>query len=291
MLSKQEFARWVEASHALFDLFDGKYDAYPFARKLAAQWLRRGEFTLDEEARRGLADSIRNFKYNVFGLGPRMRERIEPELWALLEAMEADRRNAGYAISIYFFTWNVRRFVEYIGKNSYFSIVKYFESLGAKLEEMRNSLAHFADKHILRDEVEDKEIVNLFNRANQALKALGIGKNEPVATAKLLHIFSPSYFPLIDNPIADCTGIKKIDAYTYTEWIHTLKNWLKNYTEEALQLEKNTGHTILKLVDEGLYTMCSITLKARIHSLGLPSKQPTLPRKTKHRKHRKRRRR
>jgi hypothetical protein len=75
---------------------------------------------------------------------------------------------------------------------------------------------------------------------------------------------------LIDNKIAKAVGLKSLSSKSYVEWMKKLKSWLQNYVEAIEQLEKECDNfSILKLVDEGLYMMCSITLRKRVSELGL----------------------
>jgi len=101
---------------------------------------------------------------------------------------------------------------------------------------------------------------------------LEIGRNEPIGTIKVFHIFAPYYFLLLDNPIASSLGITRgnnTSAKKYVEWMRTLKNWLQNYADVVEKLEEEYGESILKLVDEGLYIMCTVSLKRRVNLLGI----------------------
>ena len=91
------------------------------------------------------------------------------------------------------------------------------------------------------------------------------------------HDAYPHYFPLLDNPIAEQMGLKKhdndkIDNEKYIIWMKMLKNWLENYKDVIQDLENKYGYSILKLVDEGFYTMCSMNLRNRINRLGIKNK-------------------
>ena len=139
---------------------------------------------------------------------------------------------------------------------------------------MKSELARYRWMSLLGDEIEEDGVRQLFRRVNAVLRELGIGQNEPVGTVKVLHIFAPYYFPLLDNPIASSLGIMrgkqgKISAKKYVEWMHTLKNWLQNYADVVEKLEEKYGESILKLVDEGLYIMCTVSLKKRVNLLGI----------------------
>jgi len=38
MLEKNEFEKWIEASHTMFEIFEGRYDAYPLAVRWIDEW-------------------------------------------------------------------------------------------------------------------------------------------------------------------------------------------------------------------------------------------------------------
>ena len=185
----------------------------------------------------------------------------------LLEEVNKRQDNVGFTLSFYFFTWNLQRFKEYFEKKDNFSLLNYFEEIGNKLGELKNHFEYFRDKHLIYQKLEEEKVKNIYHQVQEILKSAGIGKNEPVGTIKILHIFSPTYFPLLDNPIAEHVGLKRPSKYI--TWMKVLKSYLENYKDEIKKLEKNYGYSILKLVDEGLYIMCSISWRKRVDKLGI----------------------
>lgn len=82
---------------------------------------------------------------------------------------------------------------------------------------------------------------------------LGIGQNEPVGVAKLLHIFAPHYFPLIDNGIGKALGLRpphrrvSLNANDYLRLMRALKTWLEFYKQLIRGIENKYETSILKL--------------------------------------------
>jgi len=48
-----------------------------------------------------------------------------------------------------------------------------------------------------------------------------------------------------------------------------LKSWLGNYKDVIEELENKYESSILKLIDEGFYMMCSVNLHIRVSKLGI----------------------
>lgn len=65
MLTSPEFERWIEASHALFEVFEGRYDAHPLAHIWTQEWLSSGDFRVEEDYIRRLSNLKENFNYEV----------------------------------------------------------------------------------------------------------------------------------------------------------------------------------------------------------------------------------
>lgn len=51
MLEGKEFKEWIEASHVFFKIFEGRYDAYPLAKKWAQEWFSFKEFSVFSSVR------------------------------------------------------------------------------------------------------------------------------------------------------------------------------------------------------------------------------------------------
>lgn len=273
MLSKDEFIRWVDASHDLFEIFEGRYDAYPLARKWIDEWFLNGEFTVEDSEKQRIANLIGNLNFDAFGvkdLG--LREKMRVQLLLLLEKISERQSNVGFAVSFFFFTWNLRRFRHYFSRKTNFSLLDYFENVGNEFERLKKQFGFFSNRNLLSDGIYEEKVIETYNKVNEILKIAGIGNNEPIGTIKLLHVFSPSYFPLLDNPIAEQMRLKEkesVDAGLYIKWMRKLKNWLGNYKENVKELENKYGSSILKLIDEGFYIMCSVNLHIRVNKLGV----------------------
>jgi len=264
MLEKNQFENWINASHTLFEIFEGRYDAYPLARKWVREWLSFKEFAIEKKDLTVINGFIEDFDYDVFrnfrdysernnGYWRTLKNRIINQFRKLIKNnFEVGRRgNVGLAVALYLFTWNFQRFIE--SKGSTFEV--------------------FKEKRLISDQINPNEVKRIFEQINAKLKESGIGHNEPVGTAKLLHIFAPYYFPLIDNSEAQAIGLieygEPITSNHYLTWMITLKEWLQNYRELIEKLEREHHSSIIKLVDEGLYIMSTVKQKARVAELGL----------------------
>jgi hypothetical protein len=275
MFEKDEFERWIIASHIIFEIFEGRYDAYPLAVRWVEEWFSYGNFTNEEADVDRISALIKNFDYKVYGVEGSLKEKISKQIKSLIEhhLKEGKHENVGFAISPYLFTWNFQRFKKYFDKREDFNLESYFESLGTFLKAKKGKLKNFRNKILMYDQIEKEKIKDIFHEVNDKLKQLGIGNNEPIGTIKLIHILAPNYFPLIDNKIAKVTGLtsrwKTLAEDSYLIWMESLKQWLQNYLEKINNLEKGLKSSILKLVDQGLYVMSSLNLQLRIKRLGL----------------------
>lgn len=274
MLSRSEFIRWVDASHDLFEIFEGRYDVYPLTRKWIDEWFLNGEFTVKDSEKQRIANLINNINFDAFRVKDlSLQEKMRAQLLLLLEKISERRSNVGFAVSFFFFTWNLQRFRHYFSRKTNFSLVDYFENVGDELRRLKKQFEFFRNKNLLSDEIYEEKIIETYGKVNEILKAAGMGNNEPIGTIKLLHVFSPSYFPLLDNPIAEQMELKEkgvsVDAGLYIKWMRKLKNWLGNYKEIIKELESKYESSILKLIDEGFYMMCSVNLHIRVGKLGI----------------------
>lgn len=288
MLEKNEFKQWIEASHAFFLIFEGRYDAYPLAKKWAREWISRKEFVIDGKDAQIIASLVNYFDYDAFRNFRDVLERDDVKWTDLI--IKADQQfrllleknlrlgkytNVGFAIAPFLFTWNFQRFKEYFKQRPDFDLNLYFRQLGTFLESMRSKLELFKQKRLVEEmEIEEDDVKRIFEEINSKLKELGVDTNEPISVAKLLHIFAPSYFPLIDNKIAKATRLlppkwKTLTSNLYIEWMNILRSWLQNYSEIVEELQNKFDSPILKLVDEGLYIMSTVKLQSRVRALGL----------------------
>jgi len=287
MLEGKEFKEWIEASHVFFKIFEGRYDAYPLAKKWAQEWFSSKDFTVSEKDTEIVGSLIKDFDYYVFR---DFRDRVErdDDKWKKL-VNRADQQfkmlignnfkggkyeNVGFAVAPFLFTWNFQRFKEYFKRRGDFDLEKYFEELGNFFKSKRSELGFFREKNLVSESIENERIEGIFREINAKLGGLGIKMNEPIGTAKLLHILAPCYFPLIDNKIAKATGLlpykgETLASNSYINWMNTLKDWLQNYGEVVEELQTRFNSSILKLIDEGLYMMSTVKLQSRVRALGL----------------------
>ena len=276
MITDREFKGWVEATHSLFELLEGRYDAYPLAKKWVDEWCQAGSFTVSSQEAERLRSLKENFDYGVFRVKVTDRTCIDSQFAKLVDFVvspQASKENVGIAIAPYFFTWNFNRFKHYFAAIPGFVLQSHFLGLGEFIQHQWEMIASLRTKHLMIDEVDEKEIAQAFDSVNENLKRLGTGHNEPVGTAKLLHILAPYYFPLIDNAIARAVGLKaekrSLTPSDYSKWMVHLKQWIQPRGELIRELERSVGLPIVKLVDEGLYVMCSVNLSARLARLGV----------------------
>jgi hypothetical protein len=278
MLEKDEFERWIKSSHAMFEIFEGHYDAYPLSVLWVKEWFNSKSFTVNKEHLSRISALVKNFNYEVYGVKGELKEKIDKEFRRFLDFLhEGKNRNIGFAIAPYLFTWNFRRFKEYFKKKEDFNVESYFKSLGGFLESEIEKLERYRNKRLISDQIEKESIERVFLEVNNKLKEIGIKNNEPVGTIKLLHVFAPYYFPLIDNDIAKAIGLlyskrESLTINSYLKWMNALKSWIQNYVEVIEKLEKDYDSSILKLIDEGLYMMSTVKLQTRVAMLGIQVK-------------------
>jgi len=277
MIKDNELKKWIESAHFIFEIFEGRYDVYPLAKKWIDEWFERGKFTVLEDDKRRLDNLKASFNYKAFGIQDNaMKTRIDSQFTEILTTIKNGQRAnvVGFAVAPYLITWDFRRFKEYFRKVGNFSVPNYFQSLSKFIEEKREEFKKWRKKKLVDDKIDETPVIAIFNNLNNKLKQLGIkDQNEPVGTAKLLHILAPSYFPLIDNPIAQAVGLKNrgesLSSSHYFKWIIYLQNWFMPRREIIESVETEFNQSILKLVDEGFYVMSSINLSLRLVELGV----------------------
>lgn len=288
MLAKNEFEDWISASHKLYDIFEQRYDAYPLALKWVQQWQSFNKFIIDNKDLDTVRHLVREFNCNAFRNTKDPMERDNAKWSTFSQKITAqfgsfvnntiksgESGELGKAISVYLLTWNFQRFKEYFKYNQQFDLESYFIELGEFLEAKSQILKSFQERNLVLDHIDRDEIRRVFNEINIKLKKLGKGQNEPVGTVKILHIFAPSYFPLIDNSEAKAIGLlgyyESLTIDHYLTWMTLLKKWLLNYTDVIEKLEKQHNYTIVRLVDEGLYLMSTVKQRLRVAELGIAS--------------------
>jgi len=280
VLKSDEFQRWIEASHAMFEIFEGRYDVYPLAVRWAKEWLNLKKFNVskeDTEIVNHLIDSFnydayRNYKDKIEKNGNKWAnivKRADQQFKTLKNLKSGNWGNIGFGVAPFLFSWNFQRFKEYVKKKRNFDLQNYAEKLGKILEYRIKLLKEFSHKRLTHEEVAEEKVKKIFDDINSELRKIGIGNNEPVGTIKLLHVFSPYYFPLIDNKIASVIGLSSLTSDSYVEWMKVVRRWLQRYYDLNENLEQKFHFSILKLMDQGLYIMSSVKLRARVENLGL----------------------
>ncbi len=280
MFGKDEFERWIKSSHSIFELFEGRYDVYPLSVLWVKEWFDSGSFTVSEEHLNRISLLIKNFDYKVFDVKGKLKEKIDQELKSFIETSFhiGKNENIGFAVAPYLFTWNFQRFKEYFKKRVDFNIEVYFKSLSDFLKKKIEKFRDFRNKRLIFDDIAEEDVKGIFQEINSELREIGIRNNEPIGTVKLLHVFAPYSFPLIDNDIAKAIGgllyskWQSLTSNSYLKWMNALKSWLQNYVEVIEKLEKEYNSSILKLVDEGLYMMCTVKQRRRVIGLGIKVK-------------------
>ncbi len=271
--------QWIRASHTVYDLFEKRSDLYPIARKWIDEWYRNGFFRVRADDLKKLESTLTKLDHTILNLEENMWRNISQQLIRMFKDT-GECSNIGFAIAPYLSTWNIRRFEEYFGEKQDFSLEEYYQLLGGKLGSLKDELMYFRKMSLVHDKIEKDKIRRVFNEVNTELSKLSrqlanVGKNEPIGSIKILHVFAPHYFPLLDNEVALNMGIKKrrekkgIDVNKYLTWMSRLQRWLRNYTDVIKELEMECGESILRLVDKGLYVMCSMNLRGKVKVLGL----------------------
>jgi hypothetical protein len=271
-LNESEFVAWINSSHEIFNLFEGRNDVYPLARKWSQQWLDEGEFHVEKTDIERVRALMSEFDPSVFGASPTVGKVLMESFSELLERhLSVTKNNIGLGLAPLLFTWNFQRYRTYAEKGEV-HLPRYFKELGDFLESIRQQLLPFAGRGLLDSDEPKSDVEDLFKGVNGRLKSLGIGQNETVGAAKTLHVMFPSLLPLIDNPIASALGLKRermpLDYSVYYNWMVRLRRGLAPYSRVTKSLETKYSLTILKLVDEALYVMCSVRLKSRVKELG-----------------------
>lgn len=217
---------------------------------------------------------MRNLDYGVFGVKKQEAEKIDAQFRTMIEEYLkiGEIENVGFALAPYLFVWNFQRFKEYFRKKPEFRLDEYFKELGNFLKQKKQEIKYFQNKKLVKDEIERDKIAGLFSDLNDKLRELGIRENEPIGTIKILHAFSPYYFPLIDNAIAKTFELirswETLNLTHYLRWMDYIKQWLSKYDQKMIEkLEKDCQRSILKLVDQALYIMCSVNLRRRMKKI------------------------
>ena len=282
MLSKNDFELWVRSCHGLYTIFESKSDLYPLSHQLVEEyWRNNGKYYINDEVIKHLDLKLQYLNYKSFGIKGNLERVISNAFNDFITKYFTigEHENIGVAIAPYLFTWNIQRFREYFEENPQFNLGEYFIALGQKISELKDKIAYFRGKRLIdsdinSDEPRIRELVEAMMDVLRELnkKYVGTKHDEPVATVKILHILAPNYFPLLDNKIAEAVKLKKVRQESITEskyitWIKDLRLWLQNYADVLEKLENEFRSPMLKLIDESLYIMSTVSLRKRLPSL------------------------
>ena len=115
MLEKNEFEDWISASHTLFELFEGRYDAYPLSVIWVKEWFDSNAFTVTKNDVSRISALFEDFSYEAFGCTGHLRDKIDLQLKNLIQThlKEGKNEQIGFALAPYLFSWNFQRFQEY----------------------------------------------------------------------------------------------------------------------------------------------------------------------------------
>jgi hypothetical protein len=131
-------------------------------------------------------------------------------------------------------------------------------NLAAQIRSNHQVLTDFRSKQLVEVNLDEFEsdVRNCYDSFRQA-----VGQ---VASAKVLHLICPDFFPLWDNAIAKAVrtelvektngrGIKDFSAADYYRFMRGIQTLLKRYGEVLLHLANQYGKRQLRIVDEFLW--------------------------------------
>ncbi len=264
----------------MYTVFESKSDLYPIPLQLVEEyWKNNGKYHINEEILKSLSSKLKYLDYESFGIKGDLKEAVSKAFIKFIERRFTigEHDNIGVAIAPYLFTWNIKRFKKYFQEKPQFNLSDYFIALGQKISELKVEIAYYRKKRLVdsdidSDEPKIRELLKAVIRVLRELSENYVGKkqDEPLATIKILHILAPNYFPLWDNYMARCVGLKRVTLDGAITWMKMLRLWLQNYVDVLEKLEKEFKLPMLKLVDESFYIMCTVNLRKRVGSLGIP---------------------
>lgn len=276
MIDKRSLIRWLKGADEIFEALEGRGDAYNLCRRWVEEWFSCGKFCITDEDR----NFLKEFELLVFN--ETVKSKIENNLARLKEKLESYTENIGFAFSLYLISWNIRRFEIYFERNTDFSFENFFVSLKEVFnQEFLERLKALRKFHLLKNEIENDLVMNIYKKLHQKLREIGTGtQNEPVSTIKIMHIVAPSYIPLLDNPIAEALKKEKvceffsyrkgrdrgieIDPDSLIKYMAWIKENFSSFSDTILSLELEKHKSFLKLLDQAFYIRYSIDIGRRL---------------------------
>lgn len=263
-MNSKEVENWLKAGHYMIQLFWPGYGEYSLASRWVGEWIVSTKFVVTTRDQVMLNNMKTQFAPD-FDSG---------QFRSILKTLKGQQNNIGIAVMPFLFGWNVERFREYFNRQSSFNLNKYCNALGGFISANKSQVAQLRGKRLAHGKI-DNDIEEFIERVKAHLRQIGVGQNEPVGAAKLLHILMPTFFPLVDNAIAEAMHVKQpgqtLTTNEYITWMERYQNWLRKHKGPCARAEKEFGLPILKLVDEGLYVMCTKwrEMPAKAYLLGL----------------------
>ena len=276
MIDKQSLIRWLKGADEIFEALEGRGDAYNLCRKWVEGWVGCGKFCITDDDK----EFLKEFELLIFN--EKVKSRIEDDLAQLKKEIGNHTKEITFAFSLYLISWNIRGFETYFERNSDFNFGNFFVSLNEMFnQECLEVLKKLRKFHLLKDEIKSNLVMDIYEKLHQKLKAIGTGtQNEPVSTIKIMHIVTPFYIPLLDNPIAEALKKEKvceffsyrqgryrgieIDPDSLIKYMAWIKEKFSSFSDAILSLELEKRKSFLKLLDQAFYIRYSIDIGRRL---------------------------
>jgi hypothetical protein len=131
---------------------------------------------------------------------------------------------------------------------------KWKIGLSEKISGHSDILEKFSKKNLINVNISEFEsdIENLYDDFRKVIKQ--------IATAKVLHLICPDFFPLWDNAIAKGIGIKKFSGKDYYGFMQKIQSFTIKHKIILSDLAKQYEKTKLKIVDDFLWLAANESL-------------------------------
>ncbi len=118
-MSIENFKKWIEAGHTIYEIFEGRYNVYPICRNWVEKWYENDKFSISQDDIERLNEIRKNFYYAAFEIAPQLQQRMDDAFQQLIIFLDENRcqYNIGLGVAPYLFLWNFRRFIEYFKRN------------------------------------------------------------------------------------------------------------------------------------------------------------------------------